>query len=93
MSATRRRCTSGRAAPRRSSASPRRSTTRSARTSCSSPCFAAWTEHHPTHVAVWLGEVFGGPPRYTEQHGGYPHMLGKHRGRALTEKMRRRWVS
>ena len=48
--------------------------------------------HHPQHVAIWLGEVFGGPPRYTEEHGGYPHMLAKHRGRALTEPMRRRWV-
>ena len=41
------------------------------------------------HVAVWLGEVFGGPPRYTDEHGGYPHMLAKHRGRALTEEQRR----
>jgi hemoglobin len=36
--------------------------------------------------------VFGGPPRYTEEHGGYPHMLAKHRNRALTEEQRRRWV-
>jgi hemoglobin len=48
--------------------------------------------HHPKYVAIWLAEVFGGPPRYTEERGGYPHMLGKHRGRALTEPMRRRWV-
>ena len=47
---------------------------------------------HPQHVATWLGEVFGGPPRYTDEHGGYPHMLAKHRGRALTEPQRRRWV-
>ena len=48
--------------------------------------------HHPQYVAMWLGEVFGGPARYTEERGGYPHMLAKHRGRALTEPMRRRWV-
>lgn len=48
---------------------------------------------HPSHVATWLAEVFGGPPRYTQEHGGYPHMLGKHRGLALTEEQRRRWVS
>ena len=56
------------------------------------PVFAGMSPDHPRHVATWLGEVFGGPPRYTEEHGGYPHMLAKHRNRALTEKQRRRWV-
>jgi len=56
------------------------------------PVFRGMDEHHPQYVAMWLGEVFGGPPRYTEERGGYPHMLAKHRGRALTEAMRRRWV-
>jgi hemoglobin len=54
--------------------------------------FAGMPPDHPEHVALWLGEVFGGPPSYTEQHGGYPHMLAKHRGRALTEEQRFRWV-
>jgi len=57
-----------------------------------SPVFAQMSPDHPKHVAAWLGEVFGGPPRYTEEHGGYPHMLAKHRGRALTEEQRLRWV-
>jgi hemoglobin len=57
------------------------------------PVFAGMDREHPRHVAVWLGEVFGGPPRYTEEHGGYPHMLAKHRNRALTEPQRRRWVN
>ena len=56
------------------------------------PVFAEMPRDHPEHVAIWLGEVFGGPPRYTEEHGGYPHMLAKHRGRALTEEQRFRWV-
>ena len=56
------------------------------------PVFAEMPHDHPEHVAIWLGEVFGGPPRYTEEHGGYPHMLAKHRGRALTEEQRFRWV-
>ena len=56
------------------------------------PVFAQMSDDHPTHVAVWLAEVFGGPARYTDEHGGYPHMLAKHRGRALTERQRRRWV-
>ncbi len=56
------------------------------------PVFRGMDAHHPRYVAMWLAEVFGGPPRYTEERGGYPHMLGKHRGLALAEPMRRRWV-
>ena len=56
------------------------------------PVFAQMPHDHPQHVATWLGEVFGGPPLYTEEHGGYPHMLAKHRDRALTEEQRLRWV-
>jgi hemoglobin len=54
--------------------------------------FANLPEDHPHHVALWLGEVFGGPPTYTAEHGGYPHMLSKHRGLAITEEQRARWV-
>jgi hemoglobin len=56
------------------------------------PVFAGMSPDHPRHVATWLGEVFGGPPRYTDEHGGYPHMVAKHLNRALTEEQRRRWV-
>jgi hemoglobin len=56
------------------------------------PVFAEMPHDHPQHVATWLAEVFGGPPRYTQRHGGYPHMLAKHRNRALTENQRRRWL-
>jgi hemoglobin len=57
------------------------------------PVFRGMDRNHPKYVATWLAEVFGGPPRFTEELGGYPHMLSKHRGRALTEEMRRRWVN
>jgi hemoglobin len=56
------------------------------------PVFAHMPPDHPAHVAAWLAEVFGGPPRYTEEHGGYPHMLLKHLGLGLTEEQRARWV-
>ena len=56
------------------------------------PVFAQMPHDHPRHVATWLGEVFGGPARYTEERGGYPHMLAKHLDRALTEQQRRRWL-
>jgi hemoglobin len=35
-----------------------------------SPVFVSFTAEHAKHVAIWLGEVFGGPARYTEEHGG-----------------------
>jgi len=56
------------------------------------PLFANMPEDHPHHVALWLAEVFGGPATYTEQHGGYPHMLSKHKGLAITEEQRARWA-
>jgi hemoglobin len=57
------------------------------------PVFRGMDAEHPHHVAVWLAEVFGGPPLYTQEHGGYPHMLSKHHGLSITEAHRRRWVS
>ena len=57
------------------------------------PLFRNMDPGHPKHVAAWLAEVFGGPKRYTEERGGYPHMLSKHRNLGLTEQQRRRWVN
>ena len=57
------------------------------------PLFARMDARHARFVAIWLAEVFGGPPTYTEQHGGYRHMVGKHLGLAITEPQRRRWVN
>jgi truncated hemoglobin YjbI len=56
------------------------------------PVFAEMSPEHPEWVAQWLGEVFGGPGRYTAERGGYPHMIGRHLGRSLTEEQRARWV-
>ena len=50
-------------------------------------------DDHPHHVALSLAQVFGGPPRYTDELGGYPRMMGKHIGLALTEAQRSRWVA
>jgi hemoglobin len=57
------------------------------------PVFRHMDERHPAQVAAWLSEVFGGPGTYTDEHGGYPHMVRRHLGRALTEPQRRRWVN
>jgi hemoglobin len=56
------------------------------------PVFANMPADHPHHVALWLAEVFGGPSEYSEQHGGYAHMVAMHIGLALTEPQRARWV-
>jgi hemoglobin len=54
--------------------------------------FANMPAEHPHHVATWLAEVFGGPAEYSERHGGYPHMMRKHLGLAISEPQRARWV-
>lgn len=56
------------------------------------PLFANMSADHPQRVAQWLGEVFGGPSMYSDAHGGYTRMLSQHRGRALREEQRARWV-
>ncbi|WP_214327180.1 group II truncated hemoglobin [Nonomuraea sediminis] len=57
------------------------------------PLFAGMDPNHPKYVAMWLAEVFRGPEHYSAERGGYPHMLGQHLGKAITEPQRRRWVS
>jgi hemoglobin len=42
---------------------------------------------------MWWSEVFGGPADYTDQLGGYPKMLGKHRGLGITPEERLRFVT
>jgi truncated hemoglobin YjbI len=56
------------------------------------PLFAGMAPDHPERVAAWLGEVFGGPAAYSEQYGGYVHMMRQHLNRALSEEQRARWV-
>jgi hemoglobin len=57
------------------------------------PLFAHMDAHHPTYVAQFLGEVFGGPPDYSRERGGHAHMVRQHLNRHLTEPMRRQWVN
>jgi hemoglobin len=56
------------------------------------PVFAGMSPDHRTHVAAFVGEVFGGPPTYSERHGGHAAMIRHHVGRALTEAQRQRWM-
>ena len=51
------------------------------------------SEEHRDHVTTWWVEVMGGEARYTADHGGYPHMLSKHLGLAITPEQRLRFVT
>jgi hemoglobin len=51
------------------------------------------SEAHREHVTDWWAEVMGGPPRYTEEHGGYEHMLARHRDLAITDEQRLLFVT
>ncbi len=48
---------------------------------------------HRDHVTAWWCEVFGGPARYSEELGGYEHMLARHRGLGITSEQRLRFAS
>jgi hemoglobin len=57
------------------------------------PVFNHMSADHTRHVAHFIGEVFGGPPRYTEADGGsHALMVEHHVGKHLTETQRRRWI-
>jgi hemoglobin len=51
------------------------------------------SESHREHVTDWWCEVMGGPARYTAEHGGYEHMLAKHRGLGIDPQRRLRFVT
>jgi hemoglobin len=46
------------------------------------------SELHRFHVTDWWCEVMGGPGAYTEQRGGYEHILARHKGLAITSEQR-----
>jgi hemoglobin len=51
------------------------------------------SEEHRRNVTTWWCEVMGGPAAYSEDHGGYPHMIAKHRDLAITPEQRLRFVT
>ena len=50
-------------------------------------------EKHRDHVAAWWREVFGGPTRYTDELGGYEHMIARHRNLGIAPEEQRRFVT
>jgi hemoglobin len=57
------------------------------------PVFIHMSSDHPRHVADFVGEVFGGPPKYTREDGGsHASMVAHHIGKMLDEPKRKRWI-
>jgi hemoglobin len=48
---------------------------------------------HLERLADYWAEVFGGPPRYSESHGGHSAMLGIHAGQGAGEDYGPRFVA
>jgi hemoglobin len=51
------------------------------------------TAEHREHVIAWWCEVFGGAARYTDELGGYDHMVDKHRDLQITPEQRFRFAA
>ena len=47
------------------------------------------TVQHREHVIDWWSEVFGGPPTYTAEHGGYEAMLSQEGQQGLARELAR----
>lgn len=48
---------------------------------------------HVENLAAYWAEVFGGPARYSEMHGGHSAMLGIHAGQGAGEDLGTRFAS
>jgi hemoglobin len=57
------------------------------------PVFAAMDPQHARKVADFIGQVLGGPTRYTDGGGSHAGMIARHMGRRLTPQQRARWVA
>ena len=51
------------------------------------------SQAHREHVTDWWSEVMGGPATYTQERGGYEHMLARHRDLAIDDDQRLLFVT
>jgi hemoglobin len=56
------------------------------------PLFGDGQPHHVDHLTAFTAESFGGPDRFTEELGGFAHLIEVHRGLHITEQQRARFV-
>jgi hemoglobin len=57
------------------------------------PVFGSPVATHVDHLTAFLGEVFGGPARYSGELGGFPAIIAVHRGLRITEEQRQRFIA
>jgi hemoglobin len=55
------------------------------------PLFGAGQPQHVDHLTMFTAESFGGPDRFTRELG-FAHLIAIHRGLAITEPQRERFV-
>jgi hemoglobin len=55
------------------------------------PLFGAGQPQHVDHLTMFTAESFGGPDRFTRELG-FQHLIDVHRGLAITEEQRERFV-
>jgi len=55
------------------------------------PLFGDGQAQHVEHLTMFTAETFGGPDRFTRELG-FDHLIDVHRGLAITEEQRRRFV-
>jgi hemoglobin len=56
------------------------------------PLFGQGSPSHVDHLTAFFSEVFGGPSDYTDRLGGFEALLSHHRGLAITEDQRQRFI-
>ena len=59
------------------------------------PYFEHMSPEHRHYVALWIGEVFGGPKGYSQIHGemkGHRRMIIAHQQYDIPEPARIRWI-
>lgn len=56
------------------------------------PLFGGGRPTHVDHLTAVLGEVYGGPDRYTQELGGFPALLAAHRQLRISEEQRQRFA-
>jgi hemoglobin len=56
------------------------------------PVFKRPVATHIDHLTAFLGEEFGGPPRYTRELGGFERIIAVHRPLKINRKQRERFV-
>ena len=56
------------------------------------PLFGGGRPDHVEHLTAFMAEVFGGPSQYTDEFGGFDHIVATHRGLGIAEPQRQRFV-